>query len=54
MIDAELPGRGHVWGWICMECAKAQGVRIGWGSGQRYRRDGEGWVLAAGGPRELQ
>lgn len=51
MIDAELPGRGYAWGWVCKACSMAEGVRIGWGTGQRYRREGDRWVLAAGGPR---
>jgi DNA invertase Pin-like site-specific DNA recombinase len=50
LIDAELPNHGNAWGWICLACAAVERVRIGWGHGQRYRRDGEGWVLVADGP----
>lgn len=52
LFDVELPGHGGAWGWICAACAQVERVRIGWGNGQRYRRGGDDWVLAAGGPQE--
>lgn len=52
LFDVELSSHGGAWGWICAACAQVERAQIGWGTGQRYQREGDGWVLAAGGPRE--
>ena len=52
MIDAELKNRAGAWAWICPDFAAIERVHIGWGSGQLYQRNGDGWVLAAGGLQE--
>lgn len=39
-----------LWGNLCVLCAYKTSPRIGWGSGQLYRREGANWYLVAGAP----
>ncbi len=47
MVDGEVKGRG-LWANMCADCFRAYGTKIGWGYGQLYKRDGNGWLLVGG------
>ena len=47
MIDSAVVANGP-WGCMCATCFGKAGGRIGWGSGQLYERDNEGWRLVGG------
>lgn len=47
MIDGEIKDCG-VWANMCADCFHMYGVKIGWGYGQLYKRDKNGWLLVGG------
>lgn len=51
MIDGPAgPGPSPLWGNLCVGCAFKHSPKIGWGSAQLYRHQGDQWYLVAGGP----
>lgn len=44
MIDGEVEGHS-AWANMCEDCFHKHGVKIGWGYGQLYKRDTNGWLL---------
>jgi hypothetical protein len=49
MVDSAVTVGGP-WGCMCAACFGNAGGSIGWGKGQLYERDGNGWRLVGGGP----
>lgn len=47
MVDGEVQGCG-LWANMCADCFRAYGTKIGWGHGQLYKRDANGWLLVGG------
>jgi hypothetical protein len=47
MIDSAVVANGP-WGCMCAACFAKAGGRIGWGSGQLYEQDEDGWRLVGG------
>lgn len=47
MIDGKVKGHG-AWTNMCADCFHMCGVKIGWGYGQLYMRDVNGWLLVGG------
>lgn len=48
MIDGAVKGMGRAWACMCAHCFMERGRKIGWGYGQLYLRDSEGWLEVAG------
>jgi hypothetical protein len=52
-IDGQLK-RHSAWANMCADCFASEGLTIGWGTGQLYRREnGNNWLLVAGFPPQL-
>lgn len=51
MIDGAVKDLGG-WACMCAACFLERGCKIGWGHGQLYLRDEEGWLEVAGFPPE--
>lgn len=51
MIDGAIKG-SRAWACMCVECFMNRGSQIGWGKGQLYLRDQNGWLEVAGFPPE--
>jgi hypothetical protein len=51
MIDGEVKDLGG-WGCMCAACFVRRGVKIGWGYGQLFLWDENGWLEVAGFPPE--
>jgi hypothetical protein len=49
MIDGNVID-SHGWACMCPSCFSTRGQGIGWGRGQLYIRDPEGWLQVAGFP----
>lgn len=49
MIDGAVRGLSG-WACMCAGCYLSRGRKIGWGYGQLYLRDSDGWLLVAGFP----
>lgn len=49
MIDGAVRGLGG-WACMCAGCFSTRGRKIGWGDGQLYICDSNGWLLVAGFP----
>lgn len=47
MIDGKIKDH-YAWANMCAECFYIYGVKIGWGYGQLYMRDANGWLLVGG------
>ncbi|MEF9385204.1 HNH endonuclease [Ralstonia solanacearum species complex bacterium KE056] len=51
MVDGGVKGASY-WACMCSKCFQTRGRGIGWGKGQLYRRDDQGWLEVGGfGPR---
>lgn len=50
MIDGAVKDLGGAWACMCAECFNKRGRKIGWGHGQLYLRDENGWLEVAGFP----
>lgn len=49
MIDGAVKDLGG-WACMCADCFNSRGRKIGWGHGQLYLRDEDGWLEVAGFP----
>lgn len=47
MIDGAIKGN-TAWANMCADCFRRHGVKIGWGYGQLYKKDTNGWLLVGG------
>lgn len=53
MIDGAVKDMRGAWACMCVSCFMQRGRKIGWGDGQLYLRDSEGWLEVAGFGREI-
>lgn len=50
MIDGETNSPSGGWAFMCAKCFTRHGVKIGWGCGQLFLRQGSEWLEVAGFP----